>query len=137
LGSVAGIRDSPGLFMYQTSKNGILGLMRSMRRILYERDRIRVNCVCPGMTDTAMTSAIIGNFRVKGGHFQSADDVAKVILGVQCDASINGKAIYVECGKGWEFEDGLYDTMPQWLGDEPTRLLRENSKLVAQGALLR
>jgi len=83
-----------------------------------------------------MTSAIIGNFRAKGGHSQSADDVAKIILGVQCDASTNGKAIYVECGKGWEFEDGLYDTMPQWLGEEATKLLRENSKLVAKGALL-
>jgi NAD(P)-dependent dehydrogenase (short-subunit alcohol dehydrogenase family) len=111
--SVAGIRESPGLYMYQTSKHGILGLMRSMRKTIYERDGIRVNCICPGMTESLMTTSVIETFRANG-HAQTADDCARFYLGVANNPSMNGKSIYVEAGKGWEFEDGLWRTMPQW-----------------------
>lgn len=111
--SVAGIRESPGLYMYQASKHGILGLMRSMRKTIYERDGIRVNCICPGMTESLMTASVIETFRANG-HAQTADDCARFYLGIANNPGMNGKSIYVEAGKGWEFEDGLWRTMPQW-----------------------
>jgi hypothetical protein len=46
---------------------------------------------------------------------------------------MNGKGVYVEGGQGWEIEDGLWNTMPLWLGEEPTRRLREGLALVDTG----
>ena len=36
ISSAAGFRDSPGLFMYQVTKHGVMGLLRTLRKILYE-----------------------------------------------------------------------------------------------------
>lgn len=77
-----------------------------------------------------MTTSIIQTFKDKA-FAQTADDVAKMILGVEVETGMNGKAIYSEGGQGWEFEDGVWQTMPHWLGEEPTHMLRENMKLVA------
>ena len=46
---------------------------------------------------------------------------------------MNGKAVYVEGGQRWEIEDGLWNMMPLWLGEEPTRRLREDLALVGTG----
>jgi hypothetical protein len=109
--------------------------MRSMRGIIYKRDGVRVNCICPGMTESAMTTNIIGRFREKGLHTQTGDDVAKFVVGLEVETEMNGKAVYVEGGRGWEFEGG-YGGMEGWLGEEPTRFLRENKKFVDEGGLL-
>lgn len=132
--SVAGIAESPGLYMYQASKHGILGLMRSMRKTIYARDGIRVNCICPGMTESLMTTSVIETFR-SNGHAQTSDDCARFYLGVANNPSMNGKSIYVEGGKGWEFEDGLWRTLPQWLGEEPAKMLKENVKAMGKGLM--
>lgn len=104
--------------------------MRAMRKIVFERDGIRVNCVCPGVTDTPMTVGIVEKFRDAGLFTQSAESVAKIVLGFQCADKVNGKAVYVEGGDGWEFEDSFYRLQPQWLGEEPTRRMRTNSEAV-------
>lgn len=104
--------------------------MRSMRKTIYERDGIRVNCVCPGFTATGMTTSMIKNFQEKGGITQSAENVADIILGAAVADDVHGKAFYVEGARGWEFEDGFYKQMPAWLGAEPTTDLRRNAELV-------
>lgn len=114
----------------QTSKHAIQGLMRAMRKIVYERDGIRVNCVCPGVTDTPMTLGIADKFRDLGLYVQSAESVGRIVLGLQCAESMNGKAIYIEGGDGWEFEDSFYREQPRWLGEEPTRRMRVNAEAV-------
>lgn len=130
LSSVNAFRDSPGLYLYQTSKHAIQGILRASRKTLYERDGIRVNAVCPGVTDTPMTAAIIQPFKDAGLFWQPAEAVAEVILGILSGIEINGKAYYVEGGDGFEFEDSFYATQPQWLGEEATRRLRVNSEAV-------
>ena len=129
--SFAGIRESPGLYMYQSSKHGVLGLMRSMRKTILERDGIRTNCICPGLTESPITQSDVEEVR-QNGFSQTADDCARFYLGVANNPSMNGKSIYVEAGKGWEFEDSLWKTMPQWLGEEPTKILRENLKTMGK-----
>jgi len=114
----------------QTSKHAFQGLMRAMRKPIYERDGIRVNTVNPGVTDTPMTAGIVEKFRNAGLFWQSPESVARITLGIQCSEGMNGKAIYVEGGDGWEFEDSFYRTQPQWLGEEPTRRMRANAEAV-------
>ena len=40
ISSAAGFRDSPGLFMYQCSKHAVMGLLRTTRKVIYERDQV-------------------------------------------------------------------------------------------------
>lgn len=130
LSSVNAFRESPGLFLYQTSKHAIQGILRSSRKTLYERDGIRVNAVCPGVTDTPMAAHVVKLFRENGLFTQPAESVANIIVGLQVSNSMNGKAIYIEGGDGWEFEDTFYACQPQWLGEEPTRRMRVNAEAV-------
>ncbi|KIW87108.1 uncharacterized protein Z519_12219 [Cladophialophora bantiana CBS 173.52] len=140
LSSVTGFRDAPGMFLYQTSKQAILGLMRAMRTVIFGRDGIRINAVCPGMTESPMTSAIglIDLFKYREfkssaqlpSHYQSSEAVAEHIASVMLAEGLNGKSIYVEEGKGWDFEDGLAREMPRWLGEEPTRWSDENLRFL-------
>ena len=146
LSSVTGFRDAPGMFLYQTSKQAMLGLMRAMRTAIYQRDGIRVNAVCPGMTETPMTSAtgLIDLFKNRPemtsvntsasaslpSHYQSSAAVAEHIAAIILAEHLNGTSIYVEEGKGWDLEEGLAREMPQWLGEEPTRLSNDNLKFL-------
>jgi NAD(P)-dependent dehydrogenase (short-subunit alcohol dehydrogenase family) len=136
LSSVNAFRDSPGLYLYLTSKHAIQGLMRSSRKTLYERDGIRVNAVCPGVTDTPMSAHIMQPFKDAGLFWQSAGAVAEVIAGILTSNEMNGKAFYVEGGDAFEFEDGLYEAQPLCLGEEATRRLRGNTEAVERGVLL-
>lgn len=130
LSSVNAFRESPGLFLYQTSKHAIQGLLRSSRKTLFERDGIRVNAVCPGVVDTPMTVNVIDAFKDNGLWWMSPESVAKIIVGIEATASIHGKAFYIEGGEAWEFEDGFYEKQPQWLGEEPTKRMRLNAEAV-------
>lgn len=79
-----------------------------------------------------MSAPFIETFKQPGLAYQPAEDVAKVILGLLTSTTVTGKAFYVEGASAWEFEDRLYQTMPQWLGEEPTRMLRANAEHVAK-----
>ena len=51
LSSVAGFEESPGLFVYQASKHGVLGLMRALRLYTPMAFGFRTNAVCPWSKD--------------------------------------------------------------------------------------
>jgi NAD(P)-dependent dehydrogenase (short-subunit alcohol dehydrogenase family) len=104
--------------------------MRAMRKIIYSRDGIRVNCICPGVTDTPMTVGIAEKFTKAGLYCQTPESVGNIILGLQCATDLNGKAIYIEGGDGWEFEESFVREQPRWLGEEATRRMRVNSEAV-------
>ncbi|WP_254453419.1 SDR family NAD(P)-dependent oxidoreductase [Siccirubricoccus sp. G192] len=56
IGSVAGLRGGhPGL-LYPTSKGAVVNMTRAMA-VHHAKDRIRVNCICPGMVYTPMVQA--------------------------------------------------------------------------------
>lgn len=106
------------------------GTLRSSRKILWERDSIRVNAVCPGVTESEMTKHIIGTFKEQNLFWQSPKAVGNIIVGIEADSSIVGKAYYIEGGDGWEIEDTFYNSQPQWLSEEGCRRMRVNSEAV-------
>ena len=64
--SQAGLRGVPGLSAYSASKHAVIGLTRGAA-LEVARDAIRVNCVCPGPTDTRMMRDIEEVVRGQGG----------------------------------------------------------------------
>lgn len=129
-GSVCNLRDSPGAYVYQTTKAAVLGLLRSMRGPVFKNLNVRTNSVCPGVTQTPMTWRVFERIKAKGLSYQQPEDVVKMTLGVLTETSWNGKSIYCEKGTAWEFEEALDATMRTWLGEEPTGMLRGNAEYV-------
>ena len=142
LSSIAGWKESPGLFVYGASKHGVLGLMRSLRLYVpVAFPGVRVNAVCPSMTTTRMVDGIKDGWIQAGLPTNSPDDIAKAITAV-CAAGpgtcgiiakqtaaggndwtdsksrgLNGRAIHVMGGRAYDIEQGLDDTQQQWLGE--------------------
>ena len=85
--------------VYTASKGAIALLTRSLA-LDYGRDQIRVNCLCPGITDTSMLREHLGHgtegeakirsrlSRVPLGAILSPDDVARAALYLVCDDSL-------------------------------------------------
>ncbi len=112
--SVAGLRGGAGLHAYCAAKAGVVNLTRSTA-IELARDKIRVNCICPGGINTPL----IYN-RIPGGADVSAqllanfqpiqragrpDDIASMVLFLASDDAewITGQAMVVDGGltAGW------------------------------------
>ncbi|MDO9712630.1 SDR family NAD(P)-dependent oxidoreductase [Paracraurococcus lichenis] len=53
IGSVAGLRGGHPSLLYPTSKGAVVNMTRAMA-VHHAKDRIRVNCICPGMVYTPM-----------------------------------------------------------------------------------
>jgi len=64
--SQAGLRGVPNLSAYSASKHAVIGLTRGAA-LEVAGDSIRVNCVCPGPTDTRMMRDIEDVVRGRGG----------------------------------------------------------------------
>jgi 2-hydroxycyclohexanecarboxyl-CoA dehydrogenase len=59
LGSDAGRVGSSGEAVYSAAKGGVIALTKSLAREM-ARYQVRVNCVCPGPTDTALFASFAG-----------------------------------------------------------------------------
>lgn len=132
--STAGFKETPGIFVYQAAKHGVLGLMRCLRQYLpYQAHRLRVNAVCPWMTDTVMSKGIRDAWVKAGLPMNVPVDVGRIIVGLLVDSQLNGTSMYVEGGRGWEMEANLDRLEPQWLGEEPSRTLAIGQKVLGDG----
>ncbi|MBS0527822.1 MAG: SDR family oxidoreductase, partial [Proteobacteria bacterium] len=56
--SIAGLIGSPAIAVYSASKHAVIGLTKSAAQEC-SGTGVRVNCVCPGLIDSRMLSAII------------------------------------------------------------------------------
>ena len=83
-----------------------------------------------------MTRGIIHKFKEAELFWQSPEAVGNIIVGIQADPSIIGKAYYIEGGDGWEFEDSFYATQPQWLSEEACRRMRTNADAVNKVSII-
>jgi NAD(P)-dependent dehydrogenase (short-subunit alcohol dehydrogenase family) len=89
--SVAGLVGAREASAYAASKGGIINLSRSMA-LDFAPFNVRVNCLCPGMTDTAQGDTVVAHYQPEGNpteakrnwqplrHVGTADDVAKAAL---------------------------------------------------------
>lgn len=103
--SMAAFINVPGAAVYSAGKRAVISLTEMAALELGERG-IRVNCVCPGYTDTAMGSGDEGRLLCEAftalRRAATVDDLSGVFLFLACDASsyMTGQALKVD--GGWD-----------------------------------
>lgn len=104
--SIAGLSSS-GTVEYCASKHGVVGLTRSAG-VRYAKEGIRINAVCPGVIETAMTRPLLENDAVRPaleqfsplGRCGRPEEVADAVLFLSSPRSsfIVGHALPVDGG---------------------------------------
>ncbi len=106
LGSDAGRVGSSGEAVYSAAKGGIIAFTKSLAREV-ARHRIRVNCVCPGPTDTALFASFAGpklrealTRAIPFGRLGQPADVANAVAFLASDEAsfITGQTVSVSGG---------------------------------------
>lgn len=106
--STAGVMGQAYLAAYAASKHGVVGLTRSLA-IEFARKGLRVNAVCPGGVDTAMTQGIVfpddANYHLVMraalvDETQPPESVASLIswLGSEEARFVNGAVVPIDAG---------------------------------------
>jgi NAD(P)-dependent dehydrogenase (short-subunit alcohol dehydrogenase family) len=108
--SVAGLRSGAGGPAYSASKAGVINLVQVAAQQLCETG-VRVNAICPGLTETGMTAPVFDHAKAKGvthklGQLNplrraaQPEELARVALFLaSSEASyVNGQAIVVDGG---------------------------------------
>ena len=108
--SVAGIRSGAGGMPYSAAKAGVINLVATSANQLAGTG-IRVNAICPGLTETGMTAPMFDGARARGTEGKlgqlnplrraaTAEEAAAVaVFLASADASyVNGQAIAVDGG---------------------------------------
>ncbi|KAL2007441.1 hypothetical protein VTN00DRAFT_8879 [Thermoascus crustaceus] len=116
--SSAGFKGFPGLFAYSASKHGVLGLMRSLRPHSRSVFGVRINTICPTLTDTRMLNGLKAECERNNIHMNTAEEVARVIVQVATDQKEHGKAVYMAGGRALDVEEGIERLEGEWLGGE-------------------
>jgi NAD(P)-dependent dehydrogenase (short-subunit alcohol dehydrogenase family) len=112
--SIAGLIGSPHIAVYSASKHAVIGLTKSASWECTGTN-VRVNCVCPGMIDSRMLSAIIqgrnpGNApppneriveRIPARRLGQASEVASIVAFLASDEAsyVSGSAYTVDGGR--------------------------------------
>jgi len=112
--SIAGLFGSPEVAVYSASKHAVIGLTKSAA-LECSATGVRVNCVCPGLIDSRMLSAIIegrnpGNApvpndkiveRIPARRLGQAAEVASIVAFLASDEAsyVSGAAYTVDGGR--------------------------------------
>ena len=112
--SIAGLIGSPHIAVYSASKHAVIGLTRSASWECTGTG-VRINCVCPGMIDSRMLSAIVqgragGNApppaakiveRIPARRLGLASEVASIVAFLASDEAsyVSGSAYTVDGGR--------------------------------------
>ena len=103
--SVVAVTGNPGQANYAAAKAGLIGMSKALAAEVASRG-ITVNCVAPGMIETAMTDALgeaqrqqlLG--RIPAGHLGSGADVAAAVAYLASieAAYVTGQTVHVNGG---------------------------------------
>lgn len=108
ISSIVGKTGNVGQANYTASKAGVIAFTKTAAKELGKYG-IRVNCICPGFIQTAMTDAVPEHvqqmilFQIPLGHFGEPNDIAETVAFLASDKAkyINGAAIDVNGGLYW------------------------------------
>ncbi|KAJ9655148.1 hypothetical protein H2198_005923 [Neophaeococcomyces mojaviensis] len=131
--SIAGITEAPGLFAYSSAKHGVIGMMRALRPWAPTRYNVRANAICPWATDTQLLAGVRERWVEEKLPMNQPEDVAKMILQSAADSNMNGKAIFVTGGRGFDTEEGYDRTLPQWMGEQNARMFSKGQEILGLG----
>lgn len=105
--SVSGLAGDVGFAAYNAAKGGVVNLTRAMA-IDHAADGVRVNAICPGVTETGLTAwmndhpTIMQSFadRLPGGRMGTPDEMAGAILFLASDDAsyVTGTNLVVDGG---------------------------------------
>jgi NAD(P)-dependent dehydrogenase (short-subunit alcohol dehydrogenase family) len=112
--SIAGLMGSPRIAVYSASKHAVIGLTKSAAWE-YTNTQVRINCVCPGLIDSRMLSAIIDGRnagdaptshaktveRIPARRLGQASEVASIVAFLASDEAsyVSGSAYTVDGGR--------------------------------------
>ena len=112
--SIAGLIGSPDIAAYSASKHAVIGLTKSAA-LECTASAVRVNCVCPGLIDSRMLSAIIEGRnpstapvpenkivdRIPARRLGQASEVASIVAFLASDEAsyVSGSAYTVDGGR--------------------------------------
>lgn len=109
IASTAGIRPRPGLTWYNASKGAVITATKSMAVEL--APKIRVNCLCPVLGQTGLTSTFLGDdtperraqflATIPLGRMSTPEDIANAALYLSSDEAsmVTGVALEVDGGR--------------------------------------
>lgn len=108
ISSTSGILGNPGIVPYNTSKHAVLGLTKSVA--LEEcRNNIRINAVCPGVTETPLIKAVRDNdpatyqlfcTQIPQGRLAAPEEIGNVVVFLSSDLAsyMIGATVVVDGG---------------------------------------
>ncbi|KAB5530392.1 hypothetical protein GE09DRAFT_391026 [Coniochaeta sp. 2T2.1] len=133
ISSIAGITEAPGLFAYSAAKHGVIGIMRALRRFAPAKYGVRANAICPWATDTQLLAGVAPKWRREKMPINTPRDVALLVLQCAADGQLNGKAVFVAGGRGFDTEEGIDRCLPQWMGEENAEVFLRGQELLGLG----
>jgi len=128
--SIAGITEAPGLFAYSPAKHGVIGLMRALRPWAPAKYGVRANAICPWATDTQLLGGVRERWVKEEMPMNTPDDVARMIVQCAADKMLNGKAVFVAGGRGFDTEEGIERLQPEWMGKEISATFQRGQEIL-------
>lgn len=134
---VSGFKESPSLFIYQASKHGVIGLMRSLRNYVSSpyKHYLRINTICPWMTETEAIRKIENQWKQADLPTNTPREVSSVATGILADSSLNGTSMFVEGGRAWEIEENIDRLEAEWLGEQSSKTLAAGQEFLDDGSI--
>ena len=106
--SLAGFRGKAGTLAYTASKHGVVGMTKTAA-IEYAKEGIRINAICPGLTESGMTAGLQQHSNlaeqlislIPMGHMGKSQDIADAAVWLCDDTSsfVTGHALVVDGGQ--------------------------------------